>query len=292
MNDRDESDHEESNALDNDEDLFDGHPPPGQDSQFEPTSHDDSPSIQSKRKHQDLETSSSSDSEVNNGHNNKAQKINNKAGRPRAGDYEDLAKELILQAATVYRCLLSTEDAFPDLATEAEMVKKAWGHVNREAGMTPLRLTPDIAKIVSGRLVLGAILTGIKIKARGSQARGEIKEKTKALVEGLFGFDSSHGRKAIVANRKWAEELKHEKGFIYKVLSLSFSFIDRFYLTVTIFRPFPSIWRQRTRNARGCTNIQSFRKPLTLCGSRTSGMKVFGIWICSNLFQLLQSHWF
>ena len=65
----------------------------------------------------------------------------------RLADYEDLAKELILQAATVYHCLLSTEDAFPDLATEAEMVKTAWGWVNRETGLTPLRLTPDIAKI-------------------------------------------------------------------------------------------------------------------------------------------------
>lgn len=66
---------------------------------------------------------------------------------------------------------------------------------------------------------------GFQIKARGSQARGEIKEKTKPLVEGLFGFDSGHGRKSIVANRRWAEELKHERGFIYQV-SFSFSFIN------------------------------------------------------------------
>ena len=148
------------------------------------------------------------------------------------GDYDDLAKDLILQAATVYRCLLTTEDAFPDLAAEAKMVKTAWGNVNGETGLTPLRLTPDIAKMVSVSLLYGAILIWIQIKARGSQARGEIKEKTKPLVEGLFGFDSSHGRKAIIANRKWAEELKCERGFIY------ISFIIMFYFIVTLFRRF------------------------------------------------------
>ena len=204
---------DEDDPLEDDED--------GPDLQHTP--HEDSPTVQHKRKHQDLETSNSSDGEVDNRHE-KAQKINNKAGRPRAGDYEDLAKELILQAATIYRCLLSTEDAFPDLAAEAEMVKTAWGQVNHETGLTPLRLTPDIAKIVSDYLVLGVMLIGIKIKARGSQARGEIKEKTKPLVEGLFGFDSGHGRKAIVANRKWAEELKRERGFIYKVTISFFSY--------------------------------------------------------------------
>ena len=128
-----------------------------------------------------------------------------------------------------------------------------------------------------------AFRTYIKIKARGSQACGEIKEKTKPLVEGLFGFNSGHGRKVIMANCKWAEELKCERGFIYKV-SISFSFIKTFYLTVSIFRPLLSIQRWRTRNARGCTNIQSFRKLLMLCGSRTSRMKVFSTWICSNRF--------
>ena len=62
----------------------------------------------------------------------------------------------------------------------------------------------------------------IKIKARGSQARGEIKDKTRPLVEGMYGFNSGHGPKAMVANRKLAEELKREKGFIYTVCFHSF----------------------------------------------------------------------
>ena len=171
------------------------------------------------------------------------------------------------------------------------MVKTAWGNVNGETGLTPLRLTPDIAKIVSLSLLYGAILIWIQIKACGSQARGEIKEKTKPLVEGLFGFDSGHGHKAIIANRKWAEELKRERGFIYRV-SISFLFIIMFYFIVTIFRRFTSIQRQRSWNVKGCTNIQSFRRPSMLCGSKTSGMKVFSTEICSNQFQSLQLCWF
>ena len=79
----------------------------------------------------------------------KAQKINEKSGRPKARDYDDAAKEVILQAATFYRCLLSTENGFPELAVETEMVKLAWENTNKESGMPPLALTPDIAKIVS-----------------------------------------------------------------------------------------------------------------------------------------------
>jgi len=33
----------------------------------------------------------------------------------------------------------------------------------------------------------------------------------------MYGFESGHSKKAIAANRKLAEELKREKGFIYKV---------------------------------------------------------------------------
>lgn len=151
----DHSDHQsevEDDEEDTLEDNEDGFNEPSlsanADRDSEPTPHDDSSAVQHKRKYQDLESSREGDD----GHA-KAQKINNKTGRPRAGDYEDLAKELILQAATVYRCLLSTKDAFPDIATEAEMIKAAWAHVNNETGLTPLRLTPDIVKIVSGHLL-------------------------------------------------------------------------------------------------------------------------------------------
>jgi hypothetical protein len=137
-------DHDEENSF-NVPTLSAG-PRPGS----QPTSHDNSLVVQHKRKHH--ESATSSDCETDTGHV-KAQKINRNAGRPRAADYDDLAKDLILRAATLYRCLLSTQDAFPDLAHEAEMVKMAWAQVNNETGFTPLALTPDIAKIVSDNLL-------------------------------------------------------------------------------------------------------------------------------------------
>jgi hypothetical protein len=110
-----------------------------------------------KRKHQVMDASSAGDDDAQQTPV-KATKINRNAGRPRASDYEDLAKEFILLAATVYRCLLSTENAFPDLATEANMVKEAWGSVINEMSGTPLALTPDIAKIVSVLFFKGPLL--------------------------------------------------------------------------------------------------------------------------------------
>ncbi|KAG6898682.1 hypothetical protein C0993_005158 [Termitomyces sp. T159_Od127] len=65
-------------------------------------------------------------------------------------------------------------------------------------------LTPDIAKI---------------IKQRGSQTRGKAKVKMTSMVETLYNFASGHGRKTISNNRALAEELKFEKGFIYKTLT-------------------------------------------------------------------------
>jgi hypothetical protein len=84
----------------------------------------------------------------------KAHKINEKSGWPKARDYDDVAKEVILQVATIYRCLLSTENGFPELVVETEFVKSAWEDANKESGMPPLALTPDIAKIVSRFILL------------------------------------------------------------------------------------------------------------------------------------------
>lgn len=71
----------------------------------------------------------------------------------------------------------------------------------------------------------------MKVKARGSQVRGEAKTKTASLVEALYGFDSGHSKKAIAENRKKAEELKSDKGFVFEVC-LSFFF---FVLSLSVF---------------------------------------------------------
>jgi hypothetical protein len=60
----------------------------------------------------------------------------------------------------------------------------------------------------------------IKIKARGSQLRGEAKSKTVSLVEALYGFDSGRSKRAIAENRRIVEVLKEDKGFVFAVFFL------------------------------------------------------------------------
>lgn len=52
---------------------------------------------------------------------------------------------------------------------------------------------------------------------RGSQMRGELKSKVRALVELVFGFESSQNKKNICNNRQLAEDLKDGMGYCYKV---------------------------------------------------------------------------
>ncbi|KAF5377940.1 hypothetical protein D9615_006758 [Tricholomella constricta] len=78
----------------------------------------------------------------------KAQKITDNTGRPKASDYDDVGKEVILAAANIYRCLISTIDGFPDSAMEIKFVKMAWNRVNEDAQIIPMELTPSIGKII------------------------------------------------------------------------------------------------------------------------------------------------
>lgn len=151
-----------------------------------------------------------------------AQKLNSDNSRPKAGDYDSSTQDTILAAASYYRVFLFTENAFPDPATEVQFVRRAWKLANDDSGMEALILDPDIAKIVSFSLCFHQWNTNsiFQIKARGSQARGEAKSKTQALVEVLYAFDSGCGKSAIKNNRDKAERLKQEKGFVYKVFKL------------------------------------------------------------------------
>ena len=79
----------------------------------------------------------------------KAQKISTNAGRPKAADYDDVARELILSAANTYRALLVSQGAFPTSSEELELVKMAWKRVNDDSEKNPMALTPDIVRIVS-----------------------------------------------------------------------------------------------------------------------------------------------
>ena len=83
----------------------------------------------------------------------KAQKVSEGGGRPKASDYDEVSKEVILRATAVYRCLVSTRNAFPTPSEEADMIKIAWNRANEETSQpVPIALTPAIAKVVGANL--------------------------------------------------------------------------------------------------------------------------------------------
>ncbi|KAJ6536270.1 hypothetical protein B0H19DRAFT_997014 [Mycena capillaripes] len=129
-----------------------------------------------------------------------AQKITDHQGRPRAKDYDDLTQELVSIANTWFRCLLATKDGFPEHTSEVDMLKLAWSKACEELNVSMV-FTPDLAKLTS---------------RRGSQMRGELKTKVRALAEVVFGFESGQNKKNVRKNRQLAEDLKEGLGFCYK----------------------------------------------------------------------------
>ena len=80
----------------------------------------------------------------------KVQKVTEGSGRPKALDYDEAAKQVILAVTSVYRCLISTMNALPSPSEEASMIRDAWDHANVEAAQEVLiTLSPIITKVVS-----------------------------------------------------------------------------------------------------------------------------------------------
>ena len=85
----------------------------------------------------------------------KAQKVSEGGGRPKASDYDEVSKEVILRATAIYRCLVSTHNAFLTPSEEADMIKIAWNRANEETSQqVPIALTPAIAKVVSAFFII------------------------------------------------------------------------------------------------------------------------------------------
>jgi hypothetical protein len=73
----------------------------------------------------------------------KAQKVSEGGSHPKASVYDDIAKKVILCTTAIYRCLLSTYNAFPTPSEERELIKTAWNHANEETLKDiPIVLTP------------------------------------------------------------------------------------------------------------------------------------------------------
>ncbi|KAJ7186249.1 hypothetical protein B0H12DRAFT_1039631, partial [Mycena haematopus] len=120
--------------------------------------------------------------------------------RARAKDLDDTTKEYAVIAMDWFRCYLSTQQGFPDPVTENAMVRRAWKEACEEMGQGMV-LTPVVAKLIS---------------SRGSQLRGELKTKTRPLIDTMYGFKSGQNKKTVAFNRKLAEDLKESSTFAFK----------------------------------------------------------------------------
>ncbi|KAJ7728991.1 hypothetical protein B0H14DRAFT_3718746 [Mycena olivaceomarginata] len=125
-----------------------------------------------------------------------AQKLNDHQGCARAKDYDSMTQEIVSTAVTYFRCLLATEDAFPDHTSETHLLTLAWTMARQEHKLA-MDMTPDIAKLITSRT---------------SQMRGELKTKVSALVELTFGFESGQNKCNVRKNRQLVEDLKEGMG--------------------------------------------------------------------------------
>lgn len=103
-----------------------------------------SPQTGTKRNHT-TDDESDSDNEV---HISKNPKIEKKSTRPKASDFDNSERELVLAAANIYRILLASKGPFPNTATEIKLIRKAWKVMNAESGLKGRALTPSIITIV------------------------------------------------------------------------------------------------------------------------------------------------
>ena len=98
-----------------------------------------------KRDHTTDDDDSNSEVDV---HVSKTRRIEKKNSRPKAGDFHDSEKELVLAAANIYQVLLASRGPFPNTATEVKLIKKAWKLMNEESGLKGRALTPSIITIM------------------------------------------------------------------------------------------------------------------------------------------------
>ncbi|KAH9951169.1 hypothetical protein B0H21DRAFT_705828 [Amylocystis lapponica] len=131
----------------------------------------------------------------------KMQKANDGSGRPKAADFDDITQEVLGIAVAIFRCLICTQAPFPDTtAIEIDMAKRAWREACEKTSLNVM-LTPTLLKMITRRT---------------SHVRGELKGKTRALVQSFYGFRSGQNKRIIARNHQLAEDLKEDYLFVYE----------------------------------------------------------------------------
>lgn len=69
--------------------------------------------------------------------------------RTKAGDFDEISKEILVTATSIFRCLIVTQAPFPDgVAVEMRLAKEAWRDACEIKGAN-VKITPPLVKIVS-----------------------------------------------------------------------------------------------------------------------------------------------
>ncbi|KIK32086.1 hypothetical protein CY34DRAFT_38169, partial [Suillus luteus UH-Slu-Lm8-n1] len=124
--------------------------------------------------------------------------------RVKVTDFDDVSKDILITAISVFRCLIVTQAPFPEsIAVETSLGKEAWNEACQLRGIN-IKLMPAAIKM---------------LLKRTSHVRGELKTKMWSLTRSFFGFRSSESREVIRRNRDLAESLKEGLSFVFKVCS-------------------------------------------------------------------------
>ncbi|KAG2106232.1 uncharacterized protein F5147DRAFT_701544, partial [Suillus discolor] len=116
-------------------------------------------------------------------------------------DFDEISKEILITACSVYQCLIVTQAPFPDsVAAETKLVKEAWREACQLKGVD-VKLTPSAVNM---------------LLKRASHVRGELKTKMRPLTASFHGFRSSNSMEVIRSNRDLAERLKIGSIFVFK----------------------------------------------------------------------------
>ena len=153
----------------------------------------------SKWQHTTDEEDNNSDTEDTDVHVSKAPKVPKKTAHPKARDYDEFGKELVLAAANIYCALLASRGMFLNPSKELKLIKKAWKLVNTESGVKPLALTPSIVMIVSKFLSYQLILllffcsSRLKLEAPNFGARRKQKRPPWSRLYTTLTVDRAKG---------------------------------------------------------------------------------------------------
>ena len=139
-----------------------------------------SPQSGSKRPHT-TDDETNSDVDIVEVHVSKAPKTERRHGRPKAGDFNDVDKELVLAAANIYRALLASQDAFPNTSMEVMLVKKAWKQMNAESGLKSRKITPSMVTFIYILIYVTIMVPRLRLEARNFGVK--LKQKQPLLLK-------------------------------------------------------------------------------------------------------------